>query len=150
MTKGLSKKILCFIDESGTARSGPIQLGALFVLVGEAGRFGKALSDLLPTDANEVHAVKLANGYLQGLMDRLRADADLDRVVMINQHFKGRQGAPSVVYAQAVVETVKIGINRIPTVLGRNSIGNVDVITDVNQHNDPQGDGCYRETQSIV
>lgn len=136
MTKGLNKKVLCFIDESGTAGSGPFQLGALFVLAREAGRLDKAFSDLLPADANEVHAVKMANGYLQGLLDRLHGGADLDRVVMINQHFQGRQGGPPVVYAQAVVETVKIGMKRFRSVLGRDSVGNVDVITDVNQHND--------------
>ena len=136
MTKGLNKKVLCFIDESGTAGSGPFQLGALFVLARDAGRLDKAFSDLLPSDANEVHAVRLSNGYLQGLLDRLRAGADLDHVVMINQQFQARPGTPSVVYAQAVVETVKIGMKRFRKVLGRDSVGNVDVITDVNQHND--------------
>lgn len=136
MTKGLNKKVLCFIDESGTAGSGPFQLGALFVLARDAGRLDKAFSDLLPSDANEVHAVRLSNGYLQGLLDRLRAGADLDHVVMINQQFQARPGTPPVVYAQAVVETVKIGMKRFRKVLGRDSVGNVDVITDVNQHND--------------
>lgn len=136
MTKGLNKKVLCFIDESGTAGSGPFQLGALFVLARDAGRLDKAFSDLLPSDANEVHAVRLSNGYLQGLLDRLRAGADLDHVVMINQQFQARPGTPPVVYAQAVVETVKIGMKRFRKVLGRDSVGNVDVIIDVNQHND--------------
>jgi hypothetical protein len=136
VTKGLNKKVLCFIDESGTAGSGPFQLGALFVLARDAGRLDKAFSDLLPSDANEVHAVRLSNGYLQGLLDRLRAGADLDHVVMINQQFQARPGTPPVVYAQAVVETVKIGMKRFRKVLGRDSVGNVDVITDVNQHND--------------
>ena len=80
--------------------------------------------------------MRLSNGYLQGLLDRLRAGADLDHVVMINQQFQARPGTPSVVYAQAVVETVKIGMKRFRKVLGRDSVGNVDVITDVNQHND--------------
>lgn len=136
MTKGLNKKVLCFIDESGTAGSGSFQLGAVLVLAREAGRLDKTFSDLLPADANEVHAVKMANGYLQSLLDRLRAGADFDRVVLINQHFQGRPGTPPVVYAQAVVETVKIGMKRFRSVLGRDSVGNVDVITDVNQHND--------------
>jgi hypothetical protein len=83
VTKGLKKKVLCFIDESGTAGSGPFQLGALFVLARDAGRLDKAFSDLLPSDANEVHAVRLSNGYLQGLLDRLRAGADLDHVVIV-------------------------------------------------------------------
>jgi len=136
VTKGLNKKVLCFIDESGTAGSGPFQLGALFVPARDAGRLDKAFSDLLPSDANEVHAVRLSNGYLQGLLDRLRAGADLDHVVMINQQFQARSGTPPVVYAQAVVETVKIGMKRFRKVLGRDSVSNVDVITDVNQHND--------------
>lgn len=136
MAKGLNKKVLCFIDESGTAGIGSFQLGAVFVLAREAGRLDKAFSDLLPADMNEVHAAKMANGLLQGLLGRLRAGADLERVVLINQHFQGRAGTPPVVYAQAVVETVKIGMKRFGTVLGRNSVGNVDVITDVNQHND--------------
>lgn len=136
MTKGLNKKVLCFIDESGTAGSGPFQLGALFVLARDAGRLDKAFSDLLSPDTNEVHAVRLSNGYLQSLLDRLRAGTDLDRVVMLNQQFQARPGTPPVVYAQAVVETVKIGMKRFRKVLGRDSVGNVDVITDVNQHND--------------
>jgi hypothetical protein len=45
-------------------------------------------------------------------------------------------GDPPVLYAQAVVETVKIGLKRFRTVLGRNTIANVDVVTDVNHHND--------------
>src|SRR3546814_20484644 len=45
-------------------------------------------------------------------------------------------GDPPVLYARAVVETVKIGLKRFRTVLGRNTIANVDIITDVNHHND--------------
>src|SRR3546814_9614542 len=55
---------------------------------------------------------------------------------MLNQKFTAQDGDPPVLYARAVVETVKIGLKRFRTVLGRNTIANVDIITDVNHHND--------------
>ncbi|EZP51359.1 DUF3800 domain-containing protein [Sphingomonas sp. RIT328] len=143
MAQRLNKKVLCFIDESGTAGAAPFQLGAVFVLASEAGRLDKAFSDLLPADANEVHAVRMDDGYLQGLLDRLRANAQLDRVVMINQQFAARPGEPAEIYAQAVVDTVKAGMKRFRVVLGRESVDNVDVITDVNHHNDHPAFDAY-------
>ena len=37
MRPGLNKKVLCFIDEYGTAGQGPLYLGAVFVLARDAG-----------------------------------------------------------------------------------------------------------------
>lgn len=161
MAQRLNKKVLCFIDESGTAGAGPFQLGAVFVLASEAARLDKAFSDLLPADANEVHAVRMNDGYLQGLLDRLCAGAQLERVMMINQQFAQRPGEAAEVYAQAVVETVKVGMKRFRTVLGRESVDNVDVITDVNHHNDHptfdahmararESDGRFRGVNRVV
>ncbi|MBM7406227.1 MULTISPECIES: DUF3800 domain-containing protein [Sphingomonas] len=135
MAVRLNKKVLCFIDEYGTAGTAPFHLGAVFVLASEAGRLDKGFSDLLEANANEIHAVNLTDAYLQGLLGRLRAGSHLDRVVMVNQKFPVQEGDPPVLYAQAVVETVKIGLKRFRPVLGRDSVSNVDVITDVNQHN---------------
>lgn len=161
MAVRLNKKVLCFIDEYGTAGTPPFHLGAVFVLASEAGRLDKGFSDLLEANANEIHAVNLSDGYLQGLLDRLRAGPHLDRVVMINQKFPTQEGDPPVLYAQAVVETVKIGLKRFRQVLGRDSVSNVDVITDVNQHNDHpsfgaelerarQDDGRFRGVNRVV
>lgn len=136
MAVRLNKKILCFIDEYGTAGVAPFHLGAVFVLANEAGRLDKCFTDLLEPNANEIHAVNLNDGYLQGLLHRLWGVAPRDRVVMLNQKFAVQEGDPPVLYAQAVVETVKIGLKRFRTVLGRDTIANLDVITDVNQHND--------------
>lgn len=161
MAVRLNKKVLCFIDEYGTAGVAPFHLGAVFVLANEAGRLYKCFSDLLEPNANEIHAANLTDGYLQGLLHRLWMDAPRDRVVMLNQKFAAQDGDPPLLYAQALVETVKIGLKRFRGVLGRNTIANVDVITDVNHHNDhPQfaaelerarlEDGRFRGVNRIV
>ena len=136
MAVRLNKKILCFIDEYGTAGVAPFHLGAVFVLASEAGRLDKCFSDLLEPNANEIHAVNLNDGYLHGLLHRLWTVASRDRIVMLNQKFGVQEGDPPILYAQAVVETVKIGLKRFRSVLGRDTIANLDIITDVNQHND--------------
>jgi hypothetical protein len=161
MAARLNKKILCFVDEYGTAGVAPFHLGAVFVLANEAGRLDKRFSDLLEANANEIHAVNLSDGYLQGLLDRLAADAALERVVMLNQKFSVQEGNPPMLYAQAVVETVKVGLKRFRAILGRDSVSNVDVITDVNQHNEHpdfeaelerarRDDGRFRGVNRIV
>lgn len=136
MAVRLNKKILCFIDEHGTAGTGPFHLGAVFVLAHEAGRIDKCFSDLLEPNANEIHGVNLTDGYLQGLLQRLRASAPQDRLLLQNQRFAERPGEAPLLYAQAVVETVKIGLKGFRKKLGRDRIANVDIVTDVNQHND--------------
>lgn len=136
MAVRLNKKVLCFIDEFGTAGTAPFHLGAVFVLASEAGRLDKCFSDLLEANANEIHAANMSDGYLQGLLHRLWNEAPQDRIIMLNQKFAMQDGDPPILYAQAVVETVKIGLKRFRTVLGQNTIANIDVITDVNHYND--------------
>lgn len=137
MAGTLNKKVLCFVDEYGTAGVGDLYLGAVIVMAREAGRVDKCLSDLLPGNANELHAARLDDGYVQSLQRRFWEQAPRDRFILINQKISGRGGEPSVLYANGVIETVKIGLRRFQRdVLGREKIGNVDVITDVNHHND--------------
>src|SRR3546814_8948954 len=69
----LNKKVLCFVDEYGTAGTASFHLGAVFVLANEAGRLDKCFSDLLEPNANEVHAANMSDGYLQGLLQIGRA-----------------------------------------------------------------------------
>ena len=129
MAINLNKKILCFLDEYGTAGSGPFYLGGVIVLAREAGRIDKCFSDLLEPNANEIHAADLGDSYLQGLLQRFWAAAPTDRIVLINQKFSARGGIAPVLYAQVVIETVKVGLKRFQKdVLRRESIGNVDVM----------------------
>ena len=136
MALTLNKKILFFIDEYGTAGAGPFYLGGVIVLARDAGRIDKCFSDLLEQNANEIHAVGLDDLYLQGLLQRFWSGAPRDRVVLINQQIASHGGPAAVQYAQAVIETVKIGLKRFQRdVLRRETIGNVDVIIDANHHN---------------
>lgn len=162
MAVTLNKKVLCFIDEYGTAGAGPFYLGAVIVLAREAGRIDKCFSDLLELSANEIHASHLDDGYLQGLLQRFWAAVPGDRIVLINQKIPERGGDAPVLYAEAVVETVKIGLKRFQKdVLGRSRIGNVEVITDLNHHNTApafqasiaraqQQDGRFRAVNHVV
>lgn len=137
MAVNLNKKVLCFLDEYGTPGAGPFYLGGVIVLAGEAGRVDKCFSDLLEPNANEIHAADLNDGYLQGLLQRFWGGAPADRIVLINQKIPSRPGDAPTLYAQAVIETVKMGLKRFQTdVLRREKIGNVDVIIDVNHHNE--------------
>jgi hypothetical protein len=117
-------------------RRGRAVLGAVIVLAREAGH-DKCFTDLLESNANEIHAAQLDDGYLQGLLHRFRSSAPPGQLVMLNQKITPRGGEAPVLYAQAVIETVKVGLKRFQkNVLGRETIGNIDVITDVNHHND--------------
>ena len=137
MRPGLNKKILCFIDECGIAGKGRLYLGAVFVLARDAGRLDKRLSDLLEPSAAELHAADMSDGYLQGLLGRFWTEGQAARVTMLNVAVAERGGTPPVLYAHAVVETVKIGLRHFKRdVLVRETIGNVDVVLDVNGHND--------------
>jgi hypothetical protein len=137
VTAALNKKVLCFIDEYGTAGAGDLSFGAVLVLARDAGRVDRCFTGLLEANANEIHASDLDDGYLQGLLRRFWDAAPADRLVLINQKIGAREGSGPVIYAQALVETVKIGLRRFQKdVLKRETIGNVEVITDQNHHND--------------
>jgi Protein of unknown function (DUF3800) len=137
VTTPLNKKVLCFVDEYGTAGAGDLYLGAVVVLARDAGRVDRCFTSLLEPNANEIHAADLDDLYLQSLLRRFWAEAPRDRIVLINQKIAPREGSGPVIYAHAVVETVKIGLKRFQRdVLGRETIGNVEVITDQNHHND--------------
>jgi hypothetical protein len=116
VTAALNKKVLCFIDEYGTAGAGVLSLGAVLVLARDAGRVDRGFTGLLEPNANEIHATALDDSYLQGLLRRFSEAVPQDRLVLVNQKVSAREGAGPVIYAQA--------------------IGNVEVITDQNHHND--------------
>ena len=138
MPRGLNKKILCFIDEHGTAGSNDFNLGVLVVLSSDAGRVDKTFSDLLPASAAEIHPSKLGDRYVKSLMQRFAQSELLSRVVMLNRKVatKDETGDPPLVYASAVVETTKIALKRFQkNVLVRENIGNVELLLDANHHN---------------
>ncbi len=137
MAVNLNKKVLCFLDEYGTAGAGPFYPGGVIVLARNAGRVDTCFSDLLEPNANEIHATNLDDCYLQGLLERFWTAAPKDRMVLINQKISDQGGGAPVLYARPVIQTVKVGLKQFQRdVLRREKIGNVDVITEVNHHND--------------
>lgn len=146
----LNKKILCFIDEYGTAGQGDLHLGAVLVHARDAGRVDKRFSDQLKASASEIHATELDDGYLKDLMQRFWRVVSQDQIVMINQKCPARDAPAAQLYAEAVVQTVKAGLARFKRdVLKRDTIGNVEVIIDGNHHNDDPVFAAYmRHAQS--
>jgi len=137
MTAALNKKVLCFVDEYGTAGIGDLHLGVVLVLARDAGRVDRCFTGLLEANANEIHAADMDDFYLQNLLHRFWESAPTQRIVLINQKIAARAEPGPILYAKAIVEAVKVGLKRFQKdVLRRETIGNVEVITDRNHQND--------------
>tara|TARA_R110002051_G_scaffold259255_1_gene318586 strand:+ start:1197 stop:1808 length:612 start_codon:yes stop_codon:yes gene_type:complete len=133
---GLNKKILCFVDEYGTAGEPGFALGCVMVWARECGKVDKAFSDLLPSSVNEVHAVNWKNNSLQGLLGKFSQTDAPGSLLMLNKRADVAAEERPVLYARAMIETVKIGVRRFARSQGIvNTVGNVEVITDANDQN---------------
>ena len=136
MAKGNNKKILFFIDEFGTAGVGDLYFGGVIALAKDSGRLDKCFSDQLETNAKEVHAANMNDEYLKDLMKRFKQSASQEHFILINRAVSIRQGAAPVIYAQGLIETVKVGLKLFKKEeLKTTHINNVEVITDINHHN---------------
>ena len=81
----LNKKVLCFLDECGTAGEDGFCLGCVMVRARECGKVDKAFSDLLPPSVNEVHAVKWTDRSLRSPLSRFAATDAPDSLIMLNK-----------------------------------------------------------------
>lgn len=131
-----NKKVLCFVDEYGTAGEDGFALGCVMVWARECGKVDKAFSDLLEPNVNEVHAVNLANNYLQSLLGRFAQTDAPTSLIMLNKTANVTGDTRPEIYARALIEIVKSGMKRFGQAQGiRDTLGNVEVITDVNEQN---------------
>lgn len=132
-----NKKILCFIDECGTAGHGEFSLGCVMVWARDTGRIDKALSDLLEPSANELHAANLNNQYIMTLLGRFAQTDKPDGLLLLSRMGTANQGSAPEQYASDVIETVKVAIGQFKNDngLGGRGVGNVDLILDVNHQN---------------
>jgi len=136
----LNKKVLCFLDECGTAGEDGFCLGCVMVWARECGKVDKAFSDLLPPNVNEVHAVKWTDRSLQSLLARFAETDAPDSLIMLNKAADVTGATRPEIYARAVIETVKSGMKRFGKAQGiRETLGNVEVIVDANEHNGTAG-----------
>ena len=131
-----NRRILCFVDECGTAGEDGFALGCVMVWAGECGRADKSLSDLLQPNANELHGADLSNQYLQGLLAKY-AKADRPDILLINQLGTVSAGTAPAIYAGNVIETVKVAIGQFQKLhkIRGLRVGNVELILDRNHHN---------------
>ncbi len=139
-----NKRILCFIDECGTAGEPGFALGCVMAWARECGRADKSLSDLLEPNANELHAANLSREYLQSLLARFAQTDRPEGMILMNRLGTVTEGAAPVIYAGNVIETVKVAVGqfrKLNRIRGR-GVGNVELILDLNHHNrDPE---CQR------
>ena len=132
----LNKKILCFVDEYGTAGNPGFALGCVMLWAKECGKADKAFSDLLPDSVNEVHAVNWQNASLQSTLGRYAQTEAPASLLMLNKRCEVHPSARPEQYARALIETVKIGAKRFAKAQNLTlGIGNIEVITDLNEHN---------------
>lgn len=132
----LNKKILCFVDEHGTAGEKGFALSAVLVWAHRCGQVDKAFSDLLPATVNEVHSANWRGSALQDLLGRFVGQEAAKGLIMLNRQAGVIGTDRPAIYAKAFIETVKIGVRR----FGQEhrisaSIRNVDVIVDLNAQN---------------
>ena len=159
----LNKRILCFIDECGTAGEEGFALGCVMAWARECGRADKAFSDLLEANANELHAARVSKGYLQSLLGRYAQTERPKGMILLNRLGTVAQGSRSAIYAGNVIEIVKVAIGQFRSLhgIGGRGIGNVELILDRNhQNSDPecralledasQNDGRFKAVASIV
>lgn len=132
----LNKKVLCFIDEYGTAGDDGFALGCVMVWARECGKVDKAFSDLLPLTVNEIHAVDWSNNHLQGLLGQFAQTEAPGSLIMLNKTIDVTGKSRPEIYARAVIETVKVGMKRFGKAqrIGE-TLRNVEVITDANEQN---------------
>ena len=143
---GLNKRILCFVDECGTAGEEGFALGCVMAWARECGRADKAFSELLEPNANELHAAKVRGEYLQSLLVRFAQTDRPQGMILLNRIGTITQGSPSAIYAGNVIETVKVAIGEFRKLhnFGNRGVGNVELILDRNHHN------CDPECQRII
>ncbi|WP_428929719.1 DUF3800 domain-containing protein [Marinibacterium sp. SX1] len=132
-----NKRILCFIDECGTAGDPGFALGCVMAWARDCGRVDKSLSDLLEPNANELHAANLSREYLQGLLARFAQADRPEGMVLMNRLGTMTEGTASAIYAGNVIETVKVAVGqfrKLSRIRGQ-GLGNVELILDLNHHN---------------
>ena len=158
----LNKKILCFVDEYGTAGEKGFALGAVLVWSHRCGHVDKVFSDLLPVTAREVHAANWRASGLQDLLAKFARQKASKGLIMLNRQAEGIGTGRPTIYANALIETVKIGVRRFAQEQRISaSIRNVDVIVDLNGQNThadfdhavaaaQSNDGLFRAVNRVV
>ena len=128
----LNKKVLCFVDESGTPGRADFMLGAVAVHARDVSVAESLLLAQRPVGAGEIHATDVEGIVARRLLQELK-DATADRrMVLLNKRGAHHPGSQHEVYVAATVEIVKVAIKRFASLHRIREIGNVELILDRN------------------
>lgn len=134
----LNRKIICLVDESGTAGDDEFSLGFVFVFASEAAKLDKLFTDLLPKGFGEFHAHKHEFEFYRRTMESFCSLSDGTSLTM----FSFRQSYAGEVcrqryYARALVDGFKATARKFrrSELSGSKMINNVELILDSNSQN---------------
>ena len=147
----LNKKILCFVDETGTAGDVSFALGLVYVFVKDAAKVDKAFSDLLPAGFGEFHANKLGFDFFQRTLGGFAANSNSSQCRMYNYRSPSAiPGCRQSIYAQTLINAVKSTAKsfREDMLSGSNIINNIELIVDANSQN--LGNTFSREVEDAI
>ncbi|WP_371158373.1 DUF3800 domain-containing protein [Jannaschia sp. 2305UL9-9] len=136
MARRLNKKILVFIDESGTAGDPDFMLGAVVVASRHAGMVGSAFIGLRNGSGGEAHAAEMKGETCRRLLRETRGALSDVPVVTLNVSASHHTGGRDEIYARGIVEAVKVATLRYGRITGLQSVGNVELILDRNGINE--------------
>jgi len=163
VTKSKNKRIICFIDETGTAGDENFSLGLVMAFSHDVAKIDKIFSDLLPVGFNEFHANKHENDFVKTTIVSF-IDRSSDSSVMMFSHYKPdlRSECKETTYAKCLIESVKAATKhfRKKHKTGQH-INNIDVIVDACGHNSGEifqkliidaitDDGIFRGVNKVI
>lgn len=136
--KGKNKRIICFIDETGTAGDENFSLGLVMAFAKDVSKIDKQFSDLMPAGFNEFHANKHENDFVFTAINSLRDNASETSLMMFS-HFhrvNSEITCRETIYASVLIEAVKASSKKFRTNHKLGSfINNIEVYIDMSEHN---------------
>lgn len=131
-SKGKNKRIICFVDETGTAGEEGFSLGLVMAFSHDVAKVDKMFSDLMPVGFNEFHANKHDNDFVKAIIASFVERAAGTSLMMFS-HYKPdlRVACKETTYAKSLIEAVKSSTKkfRAQHKLGA-QINNIDVLVD--------------------
>ncbi|WP_288959690.1 DUF3800 domain-containing protein [uncultured Sulfitobacter sp.] len=139
---GLNKRVLVFIDESGTAGESDFMLGAVTIAARHASVAESILSSFREHNAGELHANKMEGVVVRRLLRQFHVATKDRGLIFLNKASAHHHGTAAQIYAAAVIEIVKAAIRRYGKLNNIHPIGNVELILDRNDTN--KSEECTR------
>jgi hypothetical protein len=137
VSKAKNKRIICFIDETGSAGDEQFSLGLVVAFSYDVARIDKMFSDLMPAGFNEFHANKHTNDFVKTTIASFW-DRAAGTSLMMFSHYKPdlREECKETIYAKSLIQAVKASTKKFRDhhKLGP-QINNIDVIVDACEHN---------------